>query len=889
MLHRLHAAFSRMTGTFRRRRLESELAEELDEHLGRLAERFVQQGMSPEEARYAARRQFGGVTQLQENLRERRGLPQLEIFWRDVRYALRQLRGAPAFTFAAVLTLAIGIGANTAVFAVVDAVVLRPLPYPDPNRLISVESWETAHGAAHPETLSYPNFFDLRGGNRVFEHLVCYRDDEMSLALPTGAIHVDAEIVSWDLFDLLRVPPELGRGFLPDEEKPGTHVAVLSHELWQTHFAADPGIVGRTVTISGKPFTIVGIAPAGFHFPPDSLSSTKLWTTLAEDGVTSQGHPLATQRGARVLRALGRLKEGVTLEQARAGMDSVAAALALQYPEENRTRASTYLRPELERLIGDARQPMLMLLAAVFLVLLVACANIANLVLARSVERQREMAVRSAIGASRVTMIRQLLTESVTLACIGSLAGIFLAYVCLRLFIPLAADSIPRISQATIDARVLAFSTGLALFTSVLFSLAPAFRVARVELANSLKEGARNVARGPEGLRSALVVAQVTLGLMLVSGAGLLVASFLFLQRRDLGLKADHVLTFSVDLPAQYKVAEQNAFSDEILRRLRVLPGVQSVAAGWPLPLMGHEINVSFFIEGQPMAAPERHRSDMAIVTPGYFRALGIPLLQGRDFTERDNEGGTPVVIVNQAFADEFFPGQNALGKRFESGATSGNKGEQMLEIVGIVGNAKQSALDLTPDTIYYFPYRQMPWFIGSIIVRTSVPPRGVESAARAVLASMDRQVPMYRVRTMEEMSTFAMGQPRFQMLLLSTFAVIAIVLTVLGLYGILAYSVVQRTREIGLRMALGATRAGVLGMVLNRAMQLVALGLLLGVAGAAGESYLLESMLYGVRPNNVLLLALACVLVIFTTLVAAWLPARRAASVDVVRALRTE
>ena len=305
--------------------------------------------MSPEEARYAARRQFGGLTQLQENLRERRGLPQLEIFWRDVRYAFRQLRGAPAFTFAAILTLAIGIGANTAVFAVVDAVVLRPLPYPEPNRLISVESWDTSHGAPHPETLSYPNFFDFRAGNQVFEHLVSYRDDEMSLALPTGAIHIDAEIVSWDLFDALHIAPELGRGFLPDEEKPGTHVAVLIHELWQMHFAADPGIVGRTVTISGKPFTIVGIAPVGFHFPADSLPSTKIWTTLAEDSVVSQGHPLTTQRGARVLRLIGRLKDGVTLLQARAGMDSVAAALAVQYRDENKTRASTYLPPELQR------------------------------------------------------------------------------------------------------------------------------------------------------------------------------------------------------------------------------------------------------------------------------------------------------------------------------------------------------------------------------------------------------------------------------------------------------------------------------------------------------------------------------------------------------------
>ena len=888
MMHRIRAALSRISSTFRRRGLDQELVEEVSEHLERLARHFIAQGMSPEEARYAARRQFGGVAQLQENLRERRGLPQLEILWRDVRYAFRQLRGAPAFTFAAMLTLAIGIGANTAVFAVVDAVVLRPLPYPDPHRLISVESWETAHGAPHPETLSYPNFFDFRTGNRVFDHLVCYRDDEMSMALPSRAIHVDAEIVSWDLFDVLRVHPELGRGFLPDEEKPGAHVAVLGHELWQTHFAADPGIVGRSVSISGKPFTIVGVAPAGFHFPPDS-PSPQLWTTLAEDSTVSIGHPLTTQRGARVLRAIGRLKDGISLQQAKAGMDSVAAALAVQYPEENRTRASTYLRPELERLIGDTRKPMLMLMGAVFLVLLIACANIANLILARSVERQREMAVRSAMGASRLTMIRQLLTESLALALVGSFAGMVIAYACLRVFVPLAADSIPRISQAAVDTRVLAFSISLAMFTSVLFSLAPAFQVGKVDLANSLKEGTRSVTRGPERLRSLLVVGQVTLGLMLVSGAGLLIASFLFLQRRDLGFKAENVLTFSLDFPTQYNVAEQSTFSDEILRRLGVLPGVQSVAAGWPLPLMGHEINISFLVEGQPLAAPERHRSDMAIVTPGYFRALGIPLLQGREFTDRDNDDGPPVVIVNQAFAEKFFPGQSALGKRIQSGATNGNRGEQMREIVGIVGNAKQSALDLTPDTIYYFPYRQMSWFIGSLIVRTSAPPHSLESAARSVVASMDKQIPMYRVRTMEEMSAFAMAQPRFQMLLLSAFAVIALALTVLGLYGILAYSVVQRTREIGVRMALGASRRGVLGMVLKRAMQLVVAGVCLGLAGATAEGYFLQSMLYGVRPDNIFLVSVASALMVCTGLLAAWLPAHRAASINVVTALRTE
>lgn len=887
MIHRLRTVLSRIQSTFERRGLEQDFAQEVDEHLGLLRERFIRQGMSSEEARYAARRQFGGVTQLKENLRERRSLPHLEILWRDVRYAFRQLWNAPAFTVAAVLTLALGIGANTAVFAVVDAVVLRPLPYPQPDRLVSFESWETAHGAPHPETLSYPNFFDFRAANRVFEHLVCYRDDEFSIAGTSQAIHVDGEIVSWDLFDALRVSPELGRGFLPEEETPGVNVAVLGHELWQTQFGADRHIVGRSIPISGKPFTIVGIAPAGFRFPANN-PSVQLWTTLARDALVSQGHPLTEQRGARVLQVIGRPKDGVTLNAARAQLNSIASALAIQYPE-NKTRSSTYIRPELERLIGDTRKPMLMLLAAVFLVLLIACANIANLILARSVERQREMAVRSAMGASRQAMIRQLLTESLALACIGSLAGVFLAFACLRLFLPLAGDSIPRISQAKMDAHVLVFSIALALFTSVLSSLAPAFQVAKVDLVNSLKEGARTVTRGPERLRGALVVGQVTLGLMLVSGAGLLIASFLFLERRDLGFKADHVLTFNLDLPAQYKVAQQSAFSDELLNRLRALPGVESVAAGWPVPLLGDQIVISFNIEERPAPRTDRYRADMAIVTPGYFSTMGIALLQGRDFTDHDDDNGAPIVIVNTAFADKFFPGETVIGKRIESGATNGKGDAPMREIVGVVGSAKQSALDLNRNPIYYMAYKQMPWAIGTIILRTSVSPRAVESAARSTVASIDKQVPMYQARTMEELSYSAIAQPRFQMLLLGSFAAIALLLTVVGLYGILAYSVIQRTREIGVRMALGASRGAVLAMVLKRAVQLVTAGLVIGLAGAAAESYLLQTMLYGVHPNNALLLALACCLIVLTSMIAAYLPARRAASVDVVHALRTE
>lgn len=882
MMRTFRRMLSRIRGTMMRGQAEQDSTHELEEHLELLTERFIQRGMSAAEARYAARRQFGGVTQLRENLHERRGLPQFEILSRDIRYAFRQLWNAPAFTVAAVLTLALGIGANTAVFAVVDAVVLRPLPYPEPERLVAFASWENGHGAPHPDALSYPNFLDFRSANRVFEHLVCYRDSEFAITGASQPIHADGEIVSWDLFDVLRVSPELGRGFLPEEEKPGAHVAVLGHDLWQRQFGADPAIVGRSMTINGNSFTIVGIAPAKFQFPPDN-PAVQLWTTLADD-------PMLTERGARSLDVIGRLKGGVSIDAARAQMDSVATGIAMQYPEE-KNRASTFIIPELERLIGDARKPLLMLLAAVFLVLLVACANIANLVLARSVERQREMAVRSAIGASGFTVIRQLLTESLTLAFIGCATGVLLAFACLRLFLPLAGDSIPRISQAAIDARVLAFSVALAVFTSIVFSLTPALRLAKVDVVEALKEGSRGVTRGPERLRAVLVVGQVSLGLLLVTAASLLIATFLFLARRDLGFKPDHVLTFDLDLPTamQYNSPPQTSFSAELLARLRTLPGVRSAAAGWPLPMIGHEVIIGFVIEGQPAPESQHPRSDMAIVTPGYFDTLGMQLLQGRDFSERDDDTGPPVVIVNKAFADKFFPGQDVLGKRIQSGASNGKSDSMMRDIVGVVGNAKQSPLELTPDPIYYLPYKQMPWTVGTIVLRTTAAPRSVESSARAVVASLDKQIPMYRVRTLEELSSSAIAEPRFQMFLLGSFALIAILLTVVGLYGILAYSVIRRTREIGVRMALGASRAVVLRMVLRRATLLVAAGLLVGLAGAAAEGYLLQSMLYGVRPNSALTLSVSCGLIVLSGLLAAYLPARRAASVDIVDALRSE
>jgi putative ABC transport system permease protein len=709
----LRAALSRVLATFRRRRLDDELNEEVRLHIEMLAERFIGRGMDPAEAYYAARRQFGGVTQMKEDLRERRALPPLDVLVQDVRHAFRQLRKARAFTASAALTLALGIGATTAVFAVLDAVVLRPLPYAQPDRLMAVNSMDR-RGTPHPNPISYPNFFDFRSQNRAFSHLVSYRDSRFTLTDTRPAIQVIGQIVSWDLFPLLGVQPELGRGFLPEEEKPGTHVVVLSHALWKSRFGGDRGILGHPVRINGRAYTVVGIAPPDFQFPLE-IPGVQLWTSLSEDATVFEFTPLSEQRDARVLDAIGRLKPGITAEQARAQMDQVAGGLARLYPDANKNVATTQVKPELERLTGSSRKPLWILLGAVALVLLIACANVANLLLARSTGRVREFALRMALGASRAAVVRQLLIESLALGLIGCAGGVLLALAALRAVLPLAGDSIPRLSQAGINGPVLMFSTLAALVTSVLFSTAPAMRAAGTDPAGRLKDGARGIALGHNRLRNILVVVQVALGLMLLVGAESLMGSFLHLARRDPGFRADHLLTFGIGMPdTHYTTAATVRFSDRLRERLREIPGVQAVATGFPLPLEGEEMSVSFDIEKRPVPPPERPTSLISIVTPGFFSTLGIALRQGRDFTERDDAAAPRVLVVNEAFARKFFPGEEALGKRIMPGATNGKEEMQMREIVGIVENARQDALGVEPDPIYYFPYKQLSWDIGT-------------------------------------------------------------------------------------------------------------------------------------------------------------------------------
>jgi predicted permease len=874
-----------------RGRMARDVADEIDLHLEEKIDELMAAGMTREAAAAAARRAFGNVTLVREESRDVWRWRPLDDVLGDIRYAVRQLRRAPSFAAAAILTLAIGIGANSAVFSVVNTVVLRPLPFPSPDRLVSVELM-SVRGTPHPDSLSYFTFFELRRA-AVVERIACYRDSGVTLTGGDLPVHLQAMVVSWDLFDVLGVPPALGRGFVPDDEAPRARVVVISHEVWQTQFGADPAIVGGSITIDGEPNTVVGVAPAGFTYPIER-QPVQIWTTLARDASSATVQPITEQRGARLLNAVARLPPGMSVDQARARLDGVTARLATEYPDSNKNLPATYVRPELHRLLGDARGPLLILWGAVTLVLLIACANIANMLLARTADRQREFAVRVAIGGSRGRVVRQLLTENLVIALMGGAAAVIVAVGGVSLLFPLIADYMPRAADVSIDGGVLAFTIGLALVTAVLVSVPPALWITRTEFGGSTRADSRGSTDTQERVRGSLVVAQVATGLILLCGASLLAAAFLNMMRRDLGFQPADLFSFRIELSGpHYSTDAQVDFMDQLIERLKTVPGVTDATAGMPLPLTGNEMAVSFNIRERPTGPTERPSSNMALVAPGYFRTIGTPVLQGRDFTDDDDERHPRVLVVNRAFADRFFPGENAVGKQIESGATSQRDPRGVTvarEIVGVVGNARQSASGRDPEPIYYFPYKQLPWGPPSLIVRSTLPTAGIAPFVRQIVAALDSQVPVHDVRTLSGMLSDGMAPPRFLTLLMASFAGIGLMLTATGLYGLLAYAVSRRSREIGVRMALGASRRSIVRMILSRALLLIGIGMGIGGAGAVAVQAVLQRVVFSAEggPSIAWLLGAALV-VLLTALAAACPPAMRAASIDPSTALRAE
>jgi putative ABC transport system permease protein len=816
----------------------------------------------------------------------------MKTLWEDIRYGLRMLAKAPGFTLVAVLTLALGIGANTAIFSVVSAVLLRSLPFSLPNELVRVVSVRARDNA--PDNASYPDFKDWRAQSHSFSQMAAYRTESFTLTGQGDPAHIEGAVVSAELFPLLRVQPLLGRTFLPEEDTPGagpTGLAViLSHGLWRQHFGADPAIVGRTIDLDNRSFTVVGVMPAGFQFPIQS-GPIDFWTTIAVDLVEMQGEkPMASQRGAHYLDVIGRLKPEFSPSQAQAELATIVSNLNKQYTD-NAPR-TIWVVPELRQLVSGVRPALLILLGAVGCVLLIACANVGNLLLSRGVARQREMTVRGALGASRWRMIRQLLTESIMLGLAGGALGVTLALWGIPPLVRLVPEDVPRIAEIRLNAPVLLFTLALSLLTGILFGLAPALRLSRARFLESLKEGGRGALEGQHGsrLRSVLVVCDVAVAAILLVGAGLLIKSFLRLERVDPGYDPHRVLTFKVDLPdSTYTKERQAAFYQQALARLNQLPGVHSASAVLPLPLDGDEVDTLLELEGQPLDRSNPLRTNYTWVEPGYFGTVGIRLREGRDFNDRDNLATSPVVIVNETIARRYFPGQDPIGKRIRPHIGNGYPTPPMREIVGVVGDVKQTDLTTETGPQVYVPRSQSP-FVGMIfVVRTEVAPLSILGAARKQISEIDKDLPIYDVKTLDQYFAQSVGQPHFFTTLLGIFAVLALLLAAVGLYGVISHSAAQRTHEIGLRMALGANKRDVLTLVVGQGFKLTLIGVAIGVAGALALTRLLSTLLYDVQPTDPATFVLVSLLLVFVALLACYIPARRATRVDPMVALRYE
>jgi putative ABC transport system permease protein len=814
----------------------------------------------------------------------------------DLRYAVRQLRKNPGFTAIAVLTIALGIGATTTMFSVVNSVLLRPLPFREPDRLMELGEYDTRNG--DPGNLigsvSYPDVADLRARNRSFEDIAAYDFNQGTLTGLREPLHVNVAHVNTGLFRLLGVQPFLGRDFRPDEDQPGHYVATISNKLWRTYLNSDGNVIGRSLTLNGRSFTIVGVMPAGFQFPITS-DTRDVWLTFSREAEKDapDDTPAITQRGNHTYLAIARLKNGVTIQTARADVTSIGRALAHEYPGSNAYSGIAVL-PELQFLVGETTTPLLILLAAVGLVLLIACGNVANLILVRSSGRSREIGVRAALGARRSRIIQQLITESALLSVTGSVLGLALANGMLQALLRFYPENLSRAEQINIDLRVLLFSAGLAIVTGVLFGLAPALKTSSPNLAETMRESSRTATTGTgtHRVRSLLVIGEIALGVMLLVGAGLLLRSLNRLAHVDLGFDPNHLLTASFDLSeTRYNPDQQDRFVLDLLSRLKNLPGVSAASGAMPLPLSNDSWGISFNWPDHPVPEENEPRAGVYLASTGLFEAMKIPLLRGRTFDDRDQRNSAPVMIVTDAFAHKFFHDEDPIGRKLTIGAGEGPSRShyKTREIIGVVGDIRTNKLDKTPDAAYYIPISQLMWGTPTLLIRTATSPATVSDEIRKILNAMDPDVPLYQVRTMDEYLAVDLGRARFQAILLGLFAAMALILTAVGLYGVMSQAVVQRTHEIGVRMAMGATRKSVLAMVLGRGTTLTVIGTVIGIGGALALARLIESLLYQIPPRDPATYVSVSVILALVAIAASYVPAQRAAKVDPMVALRYE
>lgn len=813
----------------------------------------------------------------------------------DLRYGFRVMRKSPGFVIIAVLALALGTGTNTAIFSLVNALLLRPINYENPDRLTMVWEKSVKRGFGQVPT-SVPNFADLKTNNQTFEDLGAFTDSSFNL---TGAAEPEKVMgvkVSATLLSLLGRPPLKGRLFLAGEDQPqASHVLILSHHLWQRSFGSNPNLVGQTVALNGESYTVVGIMPPDFRFPPAfsaTVASSQYTTPDADLWVPLTIEAVPPPREARFLYMVGRLKPGVSATAAQAEMNVIASRLQKEYPAADADMEVDVI-PLREQVTGDIRPALLVLFGAVGCVLLIACANVANLLLAKASGRQKEVAIRIALGATRLRIIQQLLTESLLLSVIGGLLGSIIGILAVRYLIAFTPANVPKPDNIGIDAPVLLFTLFLAVFTSFIFGLVPAIQASKSDLNETLKEGGRGNSGSAKQnrVRSLLVVVEVALALVLLIGAGLMIKSFVRLQNVNPGFNPENLITLELQLPEKkYGEKEQQAaLQQQLVQRLVDIPGVQSAAAVNNLPFSGTELNNSVTIEGRPpvVNANERPRAFFRDISPNYFQAMGIPMRQGRPFADSDKKDAPAVVIINEAAARRFFPNEDPLGKRFKRGRAESQF--PWLMVVGIVGGVSHTTLGLPSQPEVYLPFQQSPDAIITLVARTKSDPRGLAATVRREVSNVDKDLPVSNLKFMDEIVAGTVSQPRVYALLLGIFAILALVLAAIGIYGVISYSVTQRTHEIGIRMALGAQTRDVLALVIKQGMALALVGVFFGLLASLALTRVLSSQLYGISSTDPVTFTGISLLLMLVAIIACYIPALRATRLSPMIAVRYE